>query len=530
MSIDLRRALTVFGFVFALCLAARAPAQSDKGGKGDAPAKPDAPVKADAKTAAEPSVTEHSVTIGGKVIRYRATAGLLPLLDDGKKAKANVFHVAYERLPDEKPTAEGTKDELSRAEKAKRPITFAFNGGPGSSSVWLHMGALGPRRVRFGDEGEMLAVPAELVDNDQSWLDFTDLVFIDPVSTGYSRPADGEDAKQFHGLEEDIRAVAEFIRLYLVRSERWESPKYLSGESYGTTRASGLAAELQGRMGIYLSGITLVSPVLNFQTLRFDAGNDLPYWLFLPTYAATAWHHKKLAPPLDADLEKTLAEVEQWSQTEYVVALAAGDRLTPQRRQAVAEQLSRYTGLSAAYWLRNDLRVPQPGFCKEILRDQQRTVGRFDSRYKGIDSRDVGERTDYDPSYAVIQGPFTAALNAYVRTELKFISDVPYEILTGRVQPWNYDTFTNRYVTVADSLRAGMTQNPNLRVLVMSGYYDLATPHFAIAHTIAHLDLDKSVRGNISQTFYKAGHMMYLRKDDLVKFRSDAAAWYAGGR
>jgi carboxypeptidase C (cathepsin A) len=487
--------------------------------------------KPDDKKEVAPSVTTHQITLGGQTIRYRATAGTLPLLDDGKKVKANVFYVAYERLPDGVPVAPGEgqpvpPDALSREQRAARPITFAFNGGPGSSSVWLHMGALGPKRVKMGDDGEMLPGPATLVDNEFCWLAFTDLVFIDPVSTGYSRAVDGEDPHQFHGLDEDARSVAEFIRLYLVRNGRWESPKYLCGESYGTTRAAALSSQLQGGLGIYLNGILLVSPVLNFQTLRFEAGNDLPYWVYLPTYAATAWHHKKLAPPLDADLEKTLAEVERWASTEYVLALAAGSALPAGKRAEVARTLAKYTGLSEDFVLKADLRPQIQEFCKELLRDEGRTVGRFDSRYTGLDRRGVGDSPDYDPSYSVVQGPFTAGLNTYVRTELKYESDVPYEILTGRVHPWNFGAFNGRYVNVSDSLRSAMTQNPNLRVLVMSGYYDLATPHSAAGYTVEHLDLDPSLRKNIRQTFYRAGHMMYLRMDDLKKFTRDAAAFY----
>ncbi len=507
--------------------------------------------KPDDKKPAEPapSVTTHEITLGGEKLRYRATAGVLPLLDDGKKAKANVFYIAYELLPDTAPAtpptpatpappagdatgaqppaaAGGSVDALPREQRAARPITFAFNGGPGSSSVWLHMGALGPRRIKMGDDGEMLPGPVSLVDNEFCWLEFTDLVFIDPVSTGYSRAVEGEDPHQFHGLDEDARSVAEFIRLYLVRNLRWESPKYLAGESYGTTRAAALSRELQGSLGIYLNGILLISPVLNFQTLRFEVGNDLPYWTYLPTYAATAWHHKKLAAPLDADLEKTLAEVEKWASTEYVLALAAGSDLEPAKRVEVARQLSKFTGLSEDYLLKADLRPQIQEFCKELLRNDGKTVGRFDSRYTGLDRRGVGNAPDYDPSYSVVQGPFTAGLNAYMRAELKYESDVPYEILTGRVQPWNFGAYNGRYVNVSESLRGAMTQNPNLRVLVMSGYYDLATPHFAARYTVDHMDLDATLRKNISQTFYRAGHMMYLRRADLEKFTKDAAGFY----
>ncbi|MBY0308974.1 MAG: hypothetical protein K2Q09_09555 [Phycisphaerales bacterium] len=488
------------------------------------------PPKDEKKEEEKPSITEHAVTIGGQSVKYRVTAGLSPLMDDRLKTKARVFSVTYERLAegDEK-DKDGKPLTLAAKEPGKRPITFAFNGGPGSSSVWLHLGALGPRRVGLGKEGEGTSSPA-LSDNPDAWLDFTDLVFIDPVSTGYSRSVEGEDPHQFHGLDEDIRWVAEFIRLHLVRNQRWLSPKYLAGESYGTTRAAGLSNDLQNRLGINLAGIVLVSPVLNFQTLGFDTGNDLPYWLYLPSYTATAFYHKRLPGPLNEDLAKAIEQSRAWAQGDYLLALAKGDALTPEERDRTAQQLAAFTGLSVEYVKRANLRVPQWAFCKELLRDRAQTVGRFDSRYTGVDRDLNGVSTEHDPSYDVVQGPYTAGLNAYVRSELKFESDLNYEVLTGAVHPWNFGSARNRYADVTESLRSAMMENRSLRVLVASGYYDLATPCSAVTYTMDHMGLDRRTRVNITQTFYHAGHMMYLREEDLHKLREDAAAFYASPR
>lgn len=472
--------------------------------------------KSDAK---DPVVTEHDITINGQAIHYRATTGLMPLLDDYGKSKANIFYIAYEKLE------KASDGSWKRAEPGSRPLTFSFNGGPGSSSVWLHMGTLGPRRVVFGDEGEPLPPPAKLTDNEYSWLDLTDLVFIDPVSTGFSRANEGENASQFHGLSEDAAAVADFIRLWITRNDRWLSPKYLIGESYGTTRAAALSGELQDRLGIYLNGITLVSMVLNFQTLAFDSGNDTPYWLFLPTYTATAFHHKKLAPPLDADLEKTLTEARRFARDEYLPALSRGDQMTPDERDAIATKLAAFLGVSKEFVIRCDLRVPIGQFTKELLRDESRTVGRLDSRYKGVDRSDATATFEYDPSMSAILGPYTAAVNAYVRGELNWQSDVNYEILTGRVRPWK--TQDGRYVDVSETLRASMSKNPSLKVWVANGYFDLATPFFASEYTVSHMGLDPALRGNISMTYYKGGHMMYVRKEDLAGLKKDAERFYA---
>ncbi len=475
----------------------------DKGGKDDKKKEWPAPI-----------VTEHSVSIGGADLRYRATAGKLPLKNDKGDVKAEVFFIAYTRV-----------DEPNLA---ARPITFAFNGGPGSSSVWLHMGALGPRRVAYGTDGEPLPPPSKVIDNEYSWLGFTDLVFIDPVSTGFSRAAEGEDPKQFHGVTEDIQAVGEFIRLYCVREHRWQSPKYLVGESYGTTRAAGLSGYLQDSLGMAVNGIVLVSPVLHFQTIAFDNGNDTPYWLFLPTYTATAWHHKMLKGPLAADLEKAVAEAEKFAATDYLVALAKGDTLPEKEHAAIAKRLSELTGLSEDFIKRSNLRIRIGQFTKELLRAQGRTVGRFDSRYKGIDKDGVNDTYEYDPSYAAIQTQYTGALNQHVRTTLRYDTDLNYEILTGKVQPWNHGS-TNRYTETAETLRRAMTTNPHLRLLVCCGYYDLATPFFAADYTVSHLGLDKSLRKNVTIERYRAGHMMYLRLDDLKKLTADAAAFYASG-
>lgn len=458
----------------------------------------------------KPSVTHHEIRLDGKPVRYTATTGYMPMKDESGKLKANIFFIAY--------TREGAS--------VRRPITFTFNGGPGSSSVWLHLGAVGPKRVLMTEDGQSLPPPYRLVDNDYSWLVFTDLVFIDPVTTGFSRPATGEKPEQFHGVEEDIQSVGDFIRLYSTRYARWGSPKFLAGESYGTTRAAGLSGYLQDRYGMYLNGIVLISSILNFQTTDFNVGNDLPYILFLPSYTTTAWYHKRLAPDLQSNFKKAVEDSEKFAMTEYTLALMQGAKLSDADRKSVVEKLARYTGLSPRFIEGNDLRVTLPRFNKELLRDQRRTVGRLDSRFIGIDRDAGGERSDYDPSYAAIYGPYSGALNDYVRTELKYENDLPYEILTGRVRPWNYGTAQNRYVNVGETLRGAMSQNANLKVFVAAGYYDFATPFFAAEYTFNHLGLDPSLQKNVRLEHYEAGHMMYIHKPSLVKLTSDVAAFY----
>ncbi len=466
-------------------------------------------------TSTEPVTTEHQITINNQIIRYRATAGYLVLPDYEGEPRANMFYVAYERILDDAQAP------------SQRPITFAFNGGPGSSSVWLHLGALGPRRVVMEADGQAPPPPYQLVDNEYSWLDFTDLVFIDPVTTGYSRPVDDVDGSDFHGLEKDIQSVGEFIRLWTTQNNRWQSPKYLAGESYGTTRAAGLAQELQQRHGMYLNGITLISPVLNFQTVRFATGNDDPYWLFLPTYTATAFYHDKLSGELAQDLDQTLKAVQLWARTDYLMALASGDALEPKKRDQIATQLARFTGLSKRFVLDSNLRINIFNFTKELLRDQHKTIGRLDSRFTGLDLNWTTTSIEHDPSYTAILGPFTATLNAYIRQELEYKNDLNYEILTSRVQPWSYARFENRYTNVAGRLASAMSRNQDLKVLVCSGYFDLATPYFAMEHTVSHMGLDPSIAGNISTVYYNAGHMMYIRHQDLVKFKADVARFYS---
>ncbi len=458
------------------------------------------------------ALTKHVITIGGQSIEYTARAGTLALEEEDGKEKARLFFVAY--------TRDGVEDP------ATRPVTFSFNGGPGSSSVWLHLGALGPRMVRLEDEGWAPSPPYQLVDNPDSWFDLTDLVFIDPVTTGYSRAAEGEDPSQFYGVDEDAQWVGEFIRLWTTRYQRWASPKFLAGESYGTTRAAALAQLLQDRHGMYLNGLVLVSAILDFQTARFDVGNDLPFVLFLPTYTATAWYHKQLEGELAGDLKGALAEAEAFATSEYSWALGKGSRLAAEESERVQARLSRATGLSPEWIESANLRISIGRFCKELLRGERRTVGRLDSRFQGIDLDSAGEGNEYDPSYAAIQGPFTGALNDYLRRELSYENDLPYEILTGRVRPWKMGE-TNRYLNVAERMRRAMTQNPRLKVFVACGYYDFATPYFAARYTVEHMGLDPSLQENISFGYYEAGHMMYIHKPSRVRLKQDVAAFYA---
>jgi carboxypeptidase C (cathepsin A) len=473
-----------------------APATKDDVRKDEPREKPDEP----------PVVTRHELRSGTRVLKYTVTTGFMPLRDEEGQTEARIFFMAYVADRPGGPSA--------------RPLMFSFNGGPGSSSVWLHLGALGPKRVRMLDEGGLPAPPYQLVDNDQSWLEFTDLVFIDPVGTGFSRPEKPDLGKKFWGLEGDIQSVGEFIRLYLTRYERWASPLFLVGESYGTTRAAGLSGYLVDR-GIAFNGIVLVSSILNFQTARFTKGNDLPYVLFLPTYTATAWFHKKLPADLQSrPLKDVLAEVERWAETEYQERLAQGDALSVADRKAVIERLARFTGLDREYLDHTDLRIEIQRFCKELLRDEKRTVGRLDSRFKGMDLLAASERPDFDPSMAAIRPPYTAMFNDYVRRDLGFKSDLTYHILGGGIGPWNWGT-SNTFADTGESLRSAFAKNPHMKLFVASGYYDLATPYFATEYTLRHLGLDPSLKGSLSTAYYEAGHMMYIHVAELARLRKD---------
>jgi carboxypeptidase C (cathepsin A) len=409
---------------------------------------------------------------------------------------------------------------------SKRPLTFSFNGGPGSSSVWLHMGALGPKRIEMTEFGDATRPPYKVVDNEYAWLDDTDLVFIDPVMTGYSRPEEGMDKKEFTGYTEDIESVGQFIYNYTTRFERWNSPKFLVGESYGTTRASGLSGHLQDRYGMYLNGLILVSSIMNFQTARFTKGNDLPFILFLPTYSAIAWHHKQLDGSISS-LKSLLTEVESFAMNEYTTLLMKGDKLSTDEKNLLAKKLSRYTGLTEEYIHQTNYRINIALFVKQLRREEGLTVGRLDGRFIGMDYDDAGENYEFDPSYnKAIYGPYTMAINDHIRRTLNFKSDLPYEILTGRVQPWSYANVQNQFLNTSETLRQAIHKNPSLKVLICNGYYDLATPYFATDYTVNHMFLDEKLRNNISQTFYEAGHMMYIHKPSLIQFKKDVTNFY----
>jgi carboxypeptidase C (cathepsin A) len=484
----------------------------------------------------QPVVTEHTVTLaGGKTLSYKAIAGYLLLRDtkqevpagegDEKdagsqnvgskmepakgKPKANIFFVAY--------ILNGVADVTTR------PVTFAFNGGPGSASVWLHMGGLGPRRVQLSDRGETLPTPVKFVDNESTWLDRTDLVFIDPVSTGYSRPVSGEDAKQFHGYKQDIANVGDFIRLWTTQYERWSSPKIIAGESYGTTRAAGLSDYLQNRYGLYVNGIVLISSALNFQTIDFAPGNDVPYPLYLPSYAATAWYHKKLSLDLlNLPLREVLDQAESFAAGDYLLALSRGDTLPELDRDRIAGQLARFTGLDANYLKQLGLRESDDRFVNDLLKDENRSIGRLDSRFTGIRLNPATDSQDFDPSVEAVNGPFSSAFNDYVRRDLRFETDLPYETI-AQVNPWTLAE--NKYLNVASNLKEAMSRNRYLKVWVCCSYFDLATPYFAAENVVHSMNLDPAIRNNIELSFYESGHMVYIDRASREKFKGDFDAF-----
>jgi len=474
------------------------------------PAKDAAAEKKDVAAVEEkPVVTRHKLTLKGKSLKYTATAGTLPLISSAGETEANVFFVSY---------------SLDNAGPAgNRPLIFAFNGGPGSASVWLHLGIVGPKRVRMLENGSMPPPPYQLADNAETWLDQADLVFIDPVGTGYSRAVKPDQASKFMSMKGDIESVGEFIRLYLTRYERWTSPLFLAGESYGTTRAAGLAGHLFER-GIAFNGIVLVSTVLNFSTISFTPGNELPYALFLPSYTAAAWFHKRLPQELSHDLETTLREVEKWAMTEYLQLLNKGDRLSDGERRESIRLLARYTGLDERYIDSCNLRIEAERFTKELLRDQKRTVGRFDSRLHGPDLHAVAEQPDYDPSLTSVRPPFTSMFNHYVRCELGYKTDREYCIFGEGFDKWDWET-KNSFADTSEALRNEFSKNPFMKLLVASGTFDLATPYLGTEYILNHLGLEETLRQNITTARYAAGHMMYIDSSCRVRIKTDLASF-----
>lgn len=449
------------------------------------------------------SVTQHTARIGGQQIAYTATAATYIIRGEDGSPKAVFFFVAY------------TKDG---ADPSKRPLSFVYNGGPGSASSYTHMG-LGPRRTVLTDDGFGMPAPYTTVENNDSFLDATDMVFVDAVSTGFSRPVAGENPAQFYGLTQDANIFADFIYQYLTRNERWSSPKFLIGESYGTTRSAMLSQTLQRRHQIYLNGIVLVSSV-GFA----NWGADDRTIFFLPTFVASAWYHKVLAPDLQKlPLAQVVQQARDFAHGEYAAALEKGDALTPAEQQQVTTKLARLTGLSPLYLQQTNLRISPQRWFKELLRDKRLTLGRIDARFTGMDADAAGERYEYDASLASYDGSYVAVFQDYVRRELKWNTDM-YYTLSGNVQPWDQ----GQPGQAGEALRSAMTQQGNLRLLVVAGYYDVATPFNGIEHTISHLGFEPAIRKNVSFAYYEAGHMMYIEKNSREKLHRDVTKFIAG--
>jgi carboxypeptidase C (cathepsin A) len=459
------------------------------------------------------STTIHTMEVNGRILKYTAVAGFMPLYDASRKLKANMFFVAYFK---DKPDG-----------SSQRPITFAFNGGPGSSAIWLHLGCLGPKRVLLAENGKI--VPYILLDNEYTWLDMTDLVFIDPVGTGFSYAVDVNETKTFFEIRKDIDSVGDFIRSFLTKYDKWLAPKYLVGESYGALRAVGLLEYLQRKYSIRIDGVVLLSSALNFETISFKKENDLPYTLYLPSYAAAAWYHKKLSGELQADLTKTLNEAQSWALNQYLVLLAKGDNLSANEQTLLTDKLAEYTSLTPSFIKEHNFRIDVFSFTRELLKKERLQVGLMDSRVTGVAPWPNVESVDIDPSFWAIKSIFVATFNNYVEKDLAFVSMMPYEALSMKAaESWNWGSASGGFVNFTNTLANAMTANRNLKVFAAMGYYDLTTPFSAQEYTFDHLALDPRIKSNLYRSYYFSGHQIYTSKESLEKLKKDVVLFFAG--
>ncbi|MEX2123899.1 MAG: hypothetical protein WD795_08390 [Woeseia sp.] len=463
--------------------------------------------------------TEHETRIGGRNIEYTATAGTMLMKDDDDEPVALMGYSAYVSNEDD---------------KRNRPLMFAYNGGPGSASIWLHMGVLGPQRAVVTDAGFSPAGPFRRVANDYSILDEADLVMIDPVGTGFAKVVGKGDTKDFWGVDQDIESISDFIVQYVTENGRWASPKFILGESYGGMRSGGVSYRLLAVHNMALNGVILVSPFMEMTTGFAGLGIDLPHVMFLPTYAATAWYHDALDQKPES-LQAFMEEVSDFAIQEYAPALLAGRGLSSADRQAVLSGLSRFTGLSEEYWDRANLRIDEGRFTQELLRISGKTVGRVDSRFKGESINKLAESAPYDPFTTAIGPSYLAAFMDYYRADLEVEMSDNYVVSGGFFMQWDWGHqqpdlggFELPFPNTAIDLEFAMKHNPAMKVLVQQGYFDLATPHFATEYVLDHMNLTPELRKNIEFEYYEAGHMMYVHEPSLIKFKEDLAEFVRG--
>jgi len=454
------------------------------------------------ETDAPPVVTHHQIQIGGQTLSYTATAGRMLVSDPAGKPEAHIFFVAY--------TLDGEK------QPNRRPLAFIYNGGPGEPAIWVHMGGFGPRRIVLNPDGSLPAPPYSLVDNQETWLQFTDEVFIDPDGTGYSRAVNAAALRATSGVGGDLQSLGEFIRLYLTKYDRYSSPLFLAGESYGTFRSAGLAGYLTQR-GIALNGVVLLSSVIDMHTLAESPDNDQPNVLFLPTYTATAWEHKRLPPDLQKEtIEQVVKQSEDWATTGYTIALEKGDALQGAERQTAIDQLARFTGLDKKLLDDYDLRISSGLFDSSLLLDQKQSIGRLDGSETGFNRIPGVQRNDFDPSW--VQRPvYTEMFTQYVRDELGYKTD---DVYGGGIDGWQYDVSDN----MSTLLESAFAKNPYMKLLLATGYYDFACPFYEAEYSMHHLFLPPAVQKNITVTHYETGHMLYQKDSARIKLMHDVRA------